>query len=95
MDLKEWIDFGTIKTLSHHLSGIVAAILFYRVIGLALDFAVEEEPYHTVFAVTDVAILYVLLLWLIYQMACVLWNQRVIIRKRGVENVESLFILAA
>jgi hypothetical protein len=75
--ISEWIDIETLKILSHHASGVIAAIVLFTTVGVFIDFMVTQEPLRTVLKVIDDFVLAGLFLWLAYQLARLLWNRRV------------------
>jgi hypothetical protein len=75
--ISEWIDIETLKVLSHHASGVIAAIVLFGTVGVFVDSIVRQEPLRTVLKVIDSFVLVGLVLWLAFQLARLLWNRRV------------------
>jgi hypothetical protein len=81
MNWGEWIDLTTVKALSQHASGTLAALSFFALVRLALalvDLLVTlSSTTRTILRTLDEFVLVGLFLWLIYQMACFLWKGRI------------------
>lgn len=84
----EWIDIDTLKILSRHASGVIGAIVFFKVIALFVEWGFKEGDLRTIVETIDSFVLVGLSVWLAYQMAYLLWIRRV-------RNGPSLCLLVA
>ena len=77
MSVSEWIDLTTVKALSQHASATLAALAFFAIVRFALTLVTLSAITRTILEGTDEFVLVGLFLWLIYQMACLLWKGRI------------------
>ena len=76
MKWDEWFDIQTLKAICRHLSGAVGAIIGYRVLSLAAEWSLKDGTLHKVLKTMDNFVLVGLMIWLAYQLAWLLWKQR-------------------
>lgn len=89
MPWNEWIiDVETLKILSQHASGVVGAILLFKILAFIIDLGFKDRTLKIILESVDSVVLVGLFLWLAYQMGCLLW-------KRRVKNGSALCIMAA
>jgi len=77
MNVGEWIDLATVKALSQHASGTLAALGFFAIVRFALTLVTLSATTRTILELIDEVVLVGLFVWLIYQMACLLWKGRI------------------
>jgi len=88
MSWDEWIDLTTVKALSQHASGTLAALGFFAIVRLALALVALSSTTRTILEGLDEFVLVGLFLWLIYQMGCLLWKGRI-------KNASTNFVMVA
>jgi hypothetical protein len=76
MSVGEWIDIPTVKALTQHASATLAALTLFGVVRVVLDAVVLSNKTRTILEFLDEFVLLGLFVWLIYQMACLLWKGR-------------------
>jgi len=72
----EWLDIDTLKILSFHASGVIGAILVFKIIGFFIGWGLKGGTLKTVVEAIDSIVLVGLFLWLAYQMGRLLWKKR-------------------
>lgn len=77
MALREWVDVDFIKIASRHVSGNVVAIVAFRFTALVVNFFVEDQVLKGVIHQIENFTLVGLLLWLVYQLAVLVWSHRI------------------
>lgn len=77
MNVGEWIDLATVKALSQHASGTLAALGFFALVRAALTLVTLSGTTRAILQGTDEFVLVGLFFWLIYQMGCLLWKGRI------------------
>lgn len=77
MQWSDWVDIETLKILSQHASGVIGAIVVFELIGLAVNWGLSPGTLKTVLNTLDSFVLVGLVVWLAYQMGCLLWKKRV------------------
>jgi hypothetical protein len=77
MKWDEWIDLATVKAFSQHASATLAALGFFAVVRYALTLVTLSATTRTILEGLDEFVLLGLFVWLIYQMACLLWKGRI------------------
>lgn len=77
MELNEWVNLKLTKRLSHHSSGVIAALLFWRVVGLVVKLAFSEGGWvrDTIEHIEGFVIIG-LVVWLAVQLFWQLWKGR-------------------
>jgi hypothetical protein len=84
----EWIDVATVKALSQHASSTLAALGFFAILRLALALVTLSATTRIILEGLDEFVLVGLFIWLIYQMACLLWKGRI-------KNVSTNLVMVA
>ena len=77
MNWREWIDINTIKTLSHHASGVVAGMIFYRLISCFIGWITPDGMPKDILIFIDGCTQVALLVWLIKETGYLFWLRRV------------------
>lgn len=77
MDWGEWINFGTLKTVSFHTSGIVGTLLSFMLVAYLIGLAIPEGPVRTVLEWIEGFSVIGLVAWLVFQTCRLLWIRRV------------------
>ena len=77
MKVDEWLDLPTIKLLSQHASASLAALGFFGIVRFALALVPLSSVTKTTLEALDEFALVGIVVWLIYQMACLLWKGRI------------------
>ena len=72
----EWIDEGSIKTLSHHASGVIVALILFGAVETLARYIITDQQLHSVFSNLEGIVLIGLVLWFTYQLIVILWNRR-------------------
>lgn len=73
----DWLDINTLKILSRHASGVIGAMVVFKLIGLFIEWGFKEGTLRNVLVTIDSFVLMGLFIWLIYQMGRLLWMGRV------------------
>lgn len=75
MWLSEWVNIKLIKKLSHHSSGVIMALVFWRIVGLAVTFAFSEGDWiRGIIEAIEGVVTIGLILWLAVQLFRQLWK---------------------
>lgn len=77
MNWGEWVDFGTLKTVSFHTSGIVGSLLSFMLIAYLIGLAIPEGPVRTILEWIEGFSVIGLVGWLVFQTGYLLWIRRV------------------
>ena len=88
MNWDDWIDIPTIKALTQHASGTLAALILFGIVHWVLGRISLSDATRTILVVVDEFCLVGLFLWFIGQMALALWKGRI-------KNATSSSIVAA
>jgi hypothetical protein len=75
--LAQWLDLDTLKVLTRHGANVVLAIAIFWVIGFCVGLGIYDKDTRDFLDVVENYVIRGLFLWLVYQMALVLWNRRV------------------
>jgi hypothetical protein len=74
---EDWVDIPNIKTFSQHASATLAGVGFFSIVHYCLELATLSAISRAILEGLDEFVLVGLFVWLIYQMACILWKGRV------------------
>jgi hypothetical protein len=88
MKWEEWIDVPTIKALTQHASATIVALALFAVVRFVVTLVPLLPATRTIIEVTDEVVLVGLFVWLIVQMALLLWKGRI-------KNAAASFVLVA
>lgn len=77
MNWGEWLDTRALKALSQHASAIVAAIVFFALVGSLLRRVLPPGLVRDILEWIESIVLIGLFLWFGWQMALLLWKGRV------------------
>jgi hypothetical protein len=77
MKWEEWIDVPTIKALTQHASATVVALALFAVVRFVVTRVPLSETTRSIIEVVDEFVLVGLFVWLIIQMALLLWKGRI------------------
>lgn len=77
MKWEEWIDIPTIKLCCQHASATLAAMFLFALVKLALIHIPLSQTARTILDWTDETVLVGLALWLVGQLAGLIWKGRV------------------
>ena len=88
MDIGQWIDLPTVRALSQHASGTLAALFFFGIVRIAIEFVKLSAVTRIILEGLDEFVLVGLFVWLIYQMARLLWKGRI-------GNASTSFVMVA
>ncbi len=77
MGWAEWLDIKALRALSQHASAVLAAILFFALVGSLLRWVLPPGTVRDILEWVENAVLIGLFLWFAWQMTCVLWKGRV------------------
>ena len=80
MLISEWIDIPTLKILCRHASGAISGIILFKVLSFLVGLGFEEGLLKTILEIIDSFVLVMLLIWLVSQLAILLWKGRARIR---------------
>jgi hypothetical protein len=72
-----WLDLNTLKVLTRHGGNVVAATAIFWIIGFCIGLSINDKATRDFLDVVENYVIKGLFLWLVYQMALVLWNRRV------------------
>ena len=67
MAWRDWLDLRTLKTISRHTSGALAALISYIVISRAVEWAVGPGPFREILEYVDKTVLAVIFLYFYYR----------------------------
>ncbi len=77
MNWEEWIDVPTIKTLTQHSSASLVSLVLFGLIHFAIDKVKLSDVTRITLVSVDEFVLVGLFVWLVWQMACLLWKGRI------------------
>jgi hypothetical protein len=77
---KNWLDLETLRTISRHTSGTLAALISYIVISRTVEWAVGPGTFRDILEYVDKTVLIVIFLYFLLSVGYDLWRA---IKQRG------------
>lgn len=77
MAIQDWVDTETIKIITRHTSGSFVALLFFGAMDYVIEKSIMDSTVKDYLHIIDHFALVGLFAWLVYQMVCLCWNNRV------------------
>ena len=76
MPWQEYINVPLIKALMHHSSGTIVAIIFFKIVGVVIEYSLPHGLLRTIIETIEGFGLVFLFGWLLYQLITHLWKGR-------------------
>jgi len=77
MAIGDWVDVPTIRSICSHASGAAVSLLVFAALGTVASLAIQNARLRVIVLTIDAVVLVGILLWLAWQTAVLLWNNRI------------------